>query len=133
MGSNVKIGTGYINGTSMAGTVTGSWIDSFESQRFSFSIFWTGSPTGTLYIDVADGAYPGAAPQINSLINLTTPVVATSDYLSSIVVTSGLTTDSVAYWLVSGGNDFNYIRVRWVPTGTTSGNIYVTGCLKAYK
>ena len=131
MGSNVKIGTNYINGADMTAEIDGAWIDSFENQRFSFAPYWTGTPTGTLYIDVANGTSP---TNINSLMNLTTPVVVKYDFISSVVVTSGLTPTSLASYFVAGQNDFNYIRVRWVPSGgTAAGSLYCTGCLKAQK
>lgn len=123
MTSNAPVVSSSLANGNMANTLTSEWFYTLFNQRYALQILWTGTPTGTLYIDI--GAGTGAPGQ-------QTISVTTIDYLTSMAVASGVTTSGNSFWSVSGANDWEYIRVRWVPTGTTTGTLVsVRGCLKS--
>lgn len=128
MTSNAKLGAtsdSIVNGN-MANTLTTSWQYTLMNQRYSFGSYWTGTPNGTLYVDVGIGIIGNVGYNpANITVYSYTP-------LSTMVVTSGLTTDNLSQWFVAGFNDWQFIRFRWVPTGTTTGTmVNVLGTFKS--
>lgn len=106
-------------GGDMSETLATQWFYTLNFNRYSIGSLWTGTPTGTLYVQVGVGS---------GILQLSMNVIG-NDFLSSMLVTDGQTTDDESQWFVSGGNDWPYMRYVWVPTGTTTGTmtgVYIT-------
>lgn len=123
MGLTVRDFPGYIYNGSLAADLTGDWIGFGSSNQAAFSVGWTGTFTGTIYIEGACGGLPMLPLSANNQ-------PARTHILSKVVVTAGAQPDpdSPNAWLAEIlPSSVKAIRLRYARssgTGTLSSDVY---------
>jgi hypothetical protein len=108
----------YLNGSSVAGNITGGWISMATVNQGSFSVGWTGNGTGVLYVEGANGG------QYNVPLSNSAPT--RYHILLQLTITAGVQPDanSPTSWLAEVlPTSVKAVRLHYVATSGT-GNMY---------